>query len=1367
MYESKFFRNSHEKKKALLLIIFVLVCSFSGILSDENNAWVTFTINDGLADNQVHAAHQTEDGSIWFGTQHGLSCLSGGEWKTYRREDGLLSDTITALTSNNGVLYIGTPQGLCSFRDGQWNSITSSDGLKGEEVNCLMVSFDGTLWIGTDQAINCLKGNQFEYYTISSGAYINTIYQSSDSVVWVSINSGGFGISLYGSVNCYKNGNWENFAVPESRLVTSFAEGADGSMWFTVVLGPVYQYKNSNWTSYSVSASQGSLTFDGYISRIPGKIISASDGSIWVGAIGGVSHFQNNQWVSYNTRDGLADIFVYDIIESADGGIWIATRSGGVNRLEKEIWQTYTFLTDEEEPHAYASGVIEAYDGSIWVSTLKGAVSIKNNAMENYDWFDEGLVDDYLNGIYQSFDSTIWFATEYYGVGTYKNGIWDYYDEWSGLVNDGVLSMTQTSDSAMWFGTYAGVSRFKNNTWISYSEEQGLLDNEVITIEGFRDGTIWFGGEQGISILNQNGSWDTVTMEHGLSSNHIKTIVEASDGSVWAGTENSGVSVFQNGNWQSFTTSDGLVNNQINTIIEARDSAIWIGAQEGGVSRYKNGQWSNFSSEDGLSNNNICGICEARDGGIWFATKQGGVCRFQPDYVPPFTRLLSIPDSLIGIASPFFIYQGYDFRTPLENLLYSYAVKEINQTVTEADYSEYTSFTSVQTPALNNGTYKFYLRSIDTWGNIDPTPATYSFTVDITAPALLIRSPKQEQHIRENFEIEGSVFDNSPLEDFAYYQLSYSLDGTGSANPEWKTDIFTLSDSTVEKRDTVLGSMNTMSVSDGDYQIRLWAIDSLEHESEDLVYVTIDNTYPQAQITSPENGSSTTQTIEIKGTISDINLSAYRLEYKINPGEQWLELVDTAINQSVEDQLLYTWNNSSDSGEVSLKLTEQDQSGNITCDSVTFLLDNPDANLPTANIIEPATNAYLNGIVYIKGNATDELFDYYELQLKNNSIDTILIRDNSKKENSNLVALNTEIFSDNEYSLLLTVYNSKNKIKQDSISIIIDNSPPTAQITAPTADTISCFTRIQGTAADLNLKSMVLKYAPANETDLSRYILIDTAFGYWNTMSLNGNYKLLLSVEDLGGLTQEIEKFFVINNPSFEKDEGLKTGSGAISLHIPPYAYGTGVVCIEEKDQELYTFDHTVAKPLGMIYELLSSREESGFSKPGYLTFDYQSLNPDEYDEEKLAVFEYSQGSWNLLGGKIDPAQKTITSTISGLGVYGLMEKQTETAATAQGLDFNCQPRMFSPTKNLFDNKVTISFNLSQPENITIKVFSKNGKLVRNIIESQHCGSGSNVFYWDGRNYDHSFVKTGLYIVAAEVQGTVHSKIIRVMNRNR
>ena len=67
--------------------------------------WTTYTIADGLANNDVRSVIQSSDGAMWFGTEKGVSRYDGTTWQTFTTADGLAGPGVSSMfQSSDGAI---------------------------------------------------------------------------------------------------------------------------------------------------------------------------------------------------------------------------------------------------------------------------------------------------------------------------------------------------------------------------------------------------------------------------------------------------------------------------------------------------------------------------------------------------------------------------------------------------------------------------------------------------------------------------------------------------------------------------------------------------------------------------------------------------------------------------------------------------------------------------------------------------------------------------------------------------------------------------------------------------------------------------------------------------------------------------------------------------------------------------------------------------------------------------------------------------------------------------------------------------------------------------------------------------------------
>jgi 6-phosphogluconolactonase (cycloisomerase 2 family) len=96
------------------------------------------------------------------------------------------------------------------------------------------------------------------------------------------------------------------------------------------------------------------------------------------------------------------------------------------------------------------------------------------------------------------------------------------------------------------------------------------------------------------------------------------------------------------------------------------------------------------------------------------------------DTTPPDTTITSGPFGTIPVNNTTFTWTGADNLTPTPSLTYAYRLDPV-----ESSFSAFGSATTKTYTGLANGAYTFYVQAQDQAGNVDPTPAARTFTVNV------------------------------------------------------------------------------------------------------------------------------------------------------------------------------------------------------------------------------------------------------------------------------------------------------------------------------------------------------------------------------------------------------------------------------------------------------------------------------------------------------------------------------------------------------------------------------------------------------------------------------------------------------------
>ncbi|HTT61526.1 MAG TPA: two-component regulator propeller domain-containing protein [Bryobacteraceae bacterium] len=202
---------------------------------------------------QVHAIYEDGSHAVWIGTRSsGLAVLRGNKYTYLTTRDGLAGNNVqTIIPSRHGGLWIGTLGGLSRYRNGSFTNLTSKDGLSADQVISLYEDAEGALWIGTD-GLNRLKDGKITTYGDREGLFLQNpmaILEDDRGYLWLSTNKGIFRVSKE-ELNEVADGKLSQlspvaFGVADGMRSAECNGGSapsgwkdrNGNLWFATVAG--------------------------------------------------------------------------------------------------------------------------------------------------------------------------------------------------------------------------------------------------------------------------------------------------------------------------------------------------------------------------------------------------------------------------------------------------------------------------------------------------------------------------------------------------------------------------------------------------------------------------------------------------------------------------------------------------------------------------------------------------------------------------------------------------------------------------------------------------------------------------------------------------------------------------------------------------------------------------------------------------------------------------------------------------------------------------------------------------------------------------------------------------------------------------
>lgn len=684
-----------------------------------------FSVNDGLAQSVVYTLFQESEGSLWLGTQAGVSIFDGRSFQNFNSSHGLPHNTVRFITQKeSGEVVLATDRGLAIYNGMHFEPLPSDQEEIPSEVRKVIQVEDGSLW-GTSFSHGVFRYHQgvYTYFDQIDGIpnkQARAIIEDSRGRIWVGFYGNGLAY--------YENNQWHKIpSEPHHNSVRVIYEMGPDHFLVGTNTGVYILWDDLRLEKFSEDPRlQASIT----------AIEKDPSGKIWIATNqSGVICISGEEFIHFQMKNGLSNNGVQSILVDNEEKLWFGTYGGGVCRLGRNQFLNISSQKGFEYDNVYA--LFQDTDDSIWIGTNGGGLSIiRDGKMVSY-LQGNGLRDNKIFTIAKDARDRIWIGT-INGANYFENGEFQSFTAAQGLPHNLIFHICPTKDGRILFGTLRGLGILDNGKTTTLLQEDGLTHNRIHHVLELRNGDIWLGTTHGISVMRGQAIIRTITKQDGLVGDEINHLYQASDDSVWIATTE-GLVHYRDNEFVSYSTRQGLSSPLCNVVIEDQEGFVWVGTSNG-LNRFDGKHFATYSHRDGLPSNEINRNAGIRDknGRLWFGTTNG-VTQFETvdpsgELPPPYINLTGI--RVMGNPRPLKLdeplehwerfvevyFNGISF-SDAENIHYRYRLVGLdNKWIdTKAAHAAF-----VNLPA---GDFRFEVEAINSEGTRSVKPAILSFRI--------------------------------------------------------------------------------------------------------------------------------------------------------------------------------------------------------------------------------------------------------------------------------------------------------------------------------------------------------------------------------------------------------------------------------------------------------------------------------------------------------------------------------------------------------------------------------------------------------------------------------------------------------------
>jgi ligand-binding sensor domain-containing protein len=721
----------------VLLLQPVLLFAQANLLSP----WKTYRQEDGLVSNNVLSI-LPGNGEIWFGTDAGISRFNG-EWATFLPDKSTFTGDVNVMIADSatGNLWAGTHDGDVVVWDGaRWLNVLKLPGA----VNAL-IAVGSRVWIGSDVGLYVWDESATVKFDFLKNVRVQALANRGNAT-WVGTSEGLW---------IHQREQWTRISpgkeLPSDDITAIWADPS-GPVW--VAAGGDLAWRDPStgiWTPILTEVLQ--LTAPAPIESLAGD----TAGVVW-GGTGGNGPFRvlnRSLLVAFSGEGeiGLTTPYVQSVAVDSDGLVWFGTKSG-LFRFDEKMW-VKELADNVLYPGINRISALESSDDSqLWIGTSGAGIRMRpvgeGQAEEaRYTINEGGLPSNAISALTRDFLDTLWAGTGA-GVVRYNRAtdVWESPVATAELPSERVTALL-AENTHLWIGTDTGLASYglTDDTIEIIAETKGEHIKSM-TVDSLR--RLWVGTVSGGLFVRET---DGRTRQYHTPLQRVSgglpegpVVALAADpnttGGVWVGVDLAGIFYWDNRQWHDLTDESRLPSKLLYRFYtDPIDGSLWVGS-EGGVSRFDGRTWDALVVENVLPRAAIVAI--GRSGNSYWFGGRDGLTQDKPEKTPPWIRFARVAGTLVSgtenavqVAAGreiFVVYVAGDLYTPRKDLAVLYRLSkpgEIGAWMTVAG-------DSLILPKMETGLTNIDLQTRDQAFNYSQI---VRLNLDVIAPPAMVQLP--------------------------------------------------------------------------------------------------------------------------------------------------------------------------------------------------------------------------------------------------------------------------------------------------------------------------------------------------------------------------------------------------------------------------------------------------------------------------------------------------------------------------------------------------------------------------------------------------------------------------------------------------
>lgn len=465
-----------------------------GIFCLKNDGTVvSFTVNNGLANNSVRAICQDKNGNIWVGTASGISCISEDfEIISLKGFDSIPQDNRFIVSQfycdTAGRMWIITrsEKGLFKYEDGKFSVYDGLKSIKNAVITTMAQDSNDDYWFGVAPYYAIKVSGEKETLHdlgdgVQKGTVVNCIFQDSNKNIWFGLDNG---ITIYhdGTYSYYDKTN----GLSDESIV-KIIEDHENNIWIATDRSGIQKLSFGKFQTTNIPTTVNAIAQDTFRDLI------------WIAGDNGLYCYKNGVQVENYITEYCKNIRIRHVSITKSGDLLVSCyeKYGQLKfGLNGEIrnWSKKTGIVGDRVRVAE-----EISNGDLYIGTTTGLSIVKKNGQIHNITKGDNLQNDYIMCIYEDDDGNVWIGTDGGGVFILKDEqIIRTITKENNLAGNVVFKIIGLRDNEIWVCTGTGASRVKGDDIFTFNAANGFGSDGIFQLISDFSGRIWGTSNRGI-----------------------------------------------------------------------------------------------------------------------------------------------------------------------------------------------------------------------------------------------------------------------------------------------------------------------------------------------------------------------------------------------------------------------------------------------------------------------------------------------------------------------------------------------------------------------------------------------------------------------------------------------------------------------------------------------------------------------------------------------------------------------------------------------------------------------------------------------------------------------------------------------------